>query len=509
VIGVPDPAFCLNNTAPALPASWPGAEASGYYYIDNTHPDATDTSNTYGYPNRPRVSIPVTYAAGSYVEIHGGPYDSSATLTLAVSGTSTNPVWFRGSSPTTRPTLRRTVAVQGTYAIVEHLYFDVTARTLRVNSNGSATTDHICIRNLEFAGPGLSVANNAVISISGTASFPTTNVIIYNNIIHGFGDWQGAVENDYHGILPASYANNVWVLNNLVYNMGGDSIQVGQANYSVAERPNYIYIGGNVFHHDRENAVDIKSASDVIVSQNTMYGYAAVSSSSGEVVAIHDDPSYVWVMFNDVSDGQIGLITTGSTDTWFIGNVIRNINHSSGTWDGTSLYALGAAIHFRGASTGGALHNTLYNYDIGIQIPPGGTGYVVRNNIFAGRAEATGMDVRVDSSNTIFDNNLLYGQGGAVRIGWSSASAVDLAAFKTNTGKCVSCPATADPLFLNVGAGNFRIPSNSPAANTGATDSAFTTFFNRYGISIASDFQGNARTIGASPDIGAYESDAQ
>jgi hypothetical protein len=510
IVGIPAPGFCYDEVAPSAPANWPGAEAPGYYYVDNTHVSATDTSNTYGYPDKPRRSIPTTLAAGSYVEISGGPY-SSASVTVTASGTSADPVWIRGNSALARPTLQRSLSVRGTYAIVENLRFDTNSNTLRVGSSGSASTDHICLRNNEFSGPGTNNGNNAVVSVSGSAAFPTTNVVIYSNLIHGFGNWQDAAENDYHGILPASYAHYVWVINNHVYNMGGDSIQVGQANYTVAERPKYVYIGGNYFHDDRENAVDIKSAEHVIVSSNVMHTYRSVSSSSGEVVAIHDDPSYVWILFNTVYDGRIGIISTGSSDTWFIGNVIRDMLHGTSTsWNGTSLYSLGVGIHFRGNTTGGAVHNTLYNYDSGIQIPQGGgtTGYVIRNNIFAGRAESGGLDAGVEVNNTTFDNNLVYGQGGAIRILWNGNTHTSLTSFKS-TGKCANCPATADPLFYDTAADDFRIPSNSPAANTGAADPVYDTFFNIYGIAIDKDKAGNPRAFGTSaPDIGAYESDA-
>lgn len=449
--------------------------------------------------------MPASLPQGSYVEVHGS-FNSDSTLTITASGASGNPVWVRGYSTATRPTMSRPVSVRGTYVIVENMLFNTTDRTLWVSAGSSASTDHVCIRNIEFAGPGVSAGNNAVISVSGSSSYPTTNTVLYNNVIHDFGDYTSGSENDYHGILPGAYAHYVWVLNNHVYHMGGDSIQVGQANYTVDQRPNYVYVGGNTFHNDRENAVDIKSASDVIISQNTMYGYVASSTSSGEIVVIHDDPTYVWAMFNDIHDGLYGVITTGATNMWSIGNVIHAIHHGGSSWDGTSLYATGAALHMRG-STGGAIFNTLYDYDIGLQIASG-SGYRVQSNIFAGRAEATGMDVRVEGSQT-FDYNLLYGNAGQVRIGWGSTSPVTLATFQSQTTQCDHCPSTADPQFYNTGANDFRIPSTSPAANAGVMDAALTAFRDRYGIALDKDILGGARVTGAAPDIGAYESDAQ
>jgi hypothetical protein len=505
LMGIPDPGFCVSGSAPVRPASWPSAAASGYYYVDGSAANRTDNNNTWGYPDLPRATIPASLPAGSYVEVHGN-FVTSSTLTVTSSGTSAEPVWIRGFDGASRPTMSMPLMVRGTHVIVENLLFDMSGRTLRIAAGATAATDHVCVRDVEFAGPGTAAGNNAVISISGSASYPTTNVALYRNVIHDFGDRASAAENDYHGILPGSYANYVWVLNNHVYNMGGDSIQVGQATYTAVERPNYVYVGGNTFHNDRENAVDIKSASDVVVSRNMMYGYVPTSSSAGEVVVIHNEPDNVWILYNDISNGSNGIITTGSTNTWFIGNVVHAIHHSGGGWDGTSLYAGGAALHFR-ASAGGALFNTLYDYDIGLQVPASASIRVL-DNIFAGRAGADGMDVRVDAGSTAFDYNLLYGNAGIVRIGWGGTAAETLAAFQGRTGQCAHCPVTADPQFANAATNDFRISSLSPATNAGALDAALADFQARYGIALDKDILGNPRVVGATPDIGAYESDA-
>jgi len=51
----------------------------------------------------------------------------------------------------------------------------------------------------------------------------TLKIRIQDNVIHDFGNSDVTVpENDYHGILPAEYSDYVWVLDNHVYNMGGD-----------------------------------------------------------------------------------------------------------------------------------------------------------------------------------------------------------------------------------------------------------------------------------------------
>ena len=75
--GIPAPPFGIDESRPPHPDDWPSSEVPGYYYVDNTHLSATDTDNEYGYPDQPRQTLPTdigVWPAGTYVEVHGGPY---------------------------------------------------------------------------------------------------------------------------------------------------------------------------------------------------------------------------------------------------------------------------------------------------------------------------------------------------------------------------------------------------------------------------------------------------
>src|ERR1051326_6385773 len=61
-LGIPAPSFGINEQA-----------GPSNYYVDNTSPVATDTSNPNGTASRPRASVPTTLPAGAVVEVHGGP----------------------------------------------------------------------------------------------------------------------------------------------------------------------------------------------------------------------------------------------------------------------------------------------------------------------------------------------------------------------------------------------------------------------------------------------------
>ena len=88
-IGVPPPSFGIENQMPAPPENW-SQDTIGFWWVDNTHPQATDSpSGRHGYPNLPRRTIPSSSAlsAGDVVVIAAGtygqdPYGLSAQSTL-------------------------------------------------------------------------------------------------------------------------------------------------------------------------------------------------------------------------------------------------------------------------------------------------------------------------------------------------------------------------------------------------------------------------------------------
>ena len=110
---------------------------------------------------------------------------------------------------------------------------------------------------------------------------------------------------DINGITNSQYNDRVWVLQNNIYRLGGDSIRIGQNRAGMPEPsaiPSHTYVGHNHFHDNGENAIDVKHSRDVIISQNRMHGARPSSSSSGEIVIIHERPEYVWLIGNGPED---------------------------------------------------------------------------------------------------------------------------------------------------------------------------------------------------------------
>lgn len=168
--------------------------------------------------------------------------------------------------------------------------------------------------------------------------------------------------------------------------------------------------------------------------------------------------------FHDIrpsADGRIaGFIISGSYNKVY-NNIVYNIPNAGGSTDGISVWG-------GSANAGNEIYNnTVYNVQgYGIHLDNNTAGTTVKNNISYGN----NTDFFNDAPGTTCSNNL-FGSG--------------------SISSCAT-PITGNPLFVNAGAGNFKLNSGSPAIKKGAPMSLFNT-----------DLTGAART---SPyDLGTYE----
>ena len=202
-IGIPAPSFGIVETARPAPNPWT-AQTPGYYYVDATEPTATDTSNSYGTPGRPRQTIPTALPAGAVVELHG-VYDAShsSPRTIVASGTSGSPVFIRGASASARPLIRNAWELKGTYVILENLEFGA----LDANQTGElailAPINYAALRHSDLHG-NLNGGGMGVASWNGSLA---QNVVVYDVSIHDNGDINATFDQDVHGIAVSYRAN--------------------------------------------------------------------------------------------------------------------------------------------------------------------------------------------------------------------------------------------------------------------------------------------------------------
>ena len=517
-IGVPEPSFGINESYTMYRnatfdfgnGSEPYKDAgNGPYthYVDNTNPNATDDGNPFGTPEVPRLTIPSELPAGSVVEVHGGPYTSDTSyMYWSAEGTADKPVFIRGVSDTNKPEIQFSVRIIGSYLIVENLTF----KGIDINLHKDFYKHHISLRNNEMYGFSPSGFGQAI-NIRNA-----DDVVIYNNEIHHNGDCESVEEDDVHGVAVVDNCKRIWIVDNNIHHNGGDAVQVNAYNTGDADAIQYVYIARNEMHDDRENAIDIKTSRDVIISQNTLYGYMPTTGEGSDGTAIvggHEGSQRTWIIYNDISEASHAIRVNDSDyspDVYIIGNVIHNIHHPAGSdYNPTSMYASGSAIITWYSSQMYVVNNTIYDTDAGFIAAGYGDGqYYLANNIIADLAEDQAYHIGIQSSskaaNSTVKYNLLYQNGEDIRIRWGGQYLYSIADFQSATGEGEGC-IDVNPQFVNPDEGNFALQSTSGAINAGADDNVYQEFYNLYGLNIKYDINGDVRPAAGGFDIGAYE----
>jgi hypothetical protein len=98
----------------------------------------------------------------------------------------------------------------------------------------------------------------------------------------------------------SDHVRYLWVVDNQIYRNSGDGIQINAQDTMVAST-HHIYVGRNVSHHNKQSGFWVKSAADVIFSQNESYGHRPSNSSLGQGMAAAG-PDWVWFLYNHIHD---------------------------------------------------------------------------------------------------------------------------------------------------------------------------------------------------------------
>jgi hypothetical protein len=512
-IGIPKPTFGIDETYrmydsetnrnPAL--TYYAGDSGGYYthYVDSSDEKATDSGNDYGTKERPRKSVPRTLEKGSVVEIHNSAGGTWLAKRVTTNGTEDMPIFVRGvDSPLVT---KDGYLIRGCYSIWEGIKIYEGGFSIR-QADGSGIGHHIAVRNCESYGSG-EVRSHAGVGVDGVESEKFHHIVFYNNHIHHGGDCNYPEENDNHGIVVGDYCQYIWALNNHVHHMGGDSIQLSHgANYTT----DHVYIGGNTFHDDREDAVDIKQANHVIVSQNEMYSYKPATSSGGGACVVHYDPCNIYWLYNKIHDVNFGIVSTGSFEQYFIGNLIYNVHGGLAGHSASSPYRRGIGIKWYNTGNTYVVNNILYDCEVGIGADILSYPTTIANNIFCnvGR-DGPGYHLSIQGkglSSSRVINSIFYQSNGSVKIFWGGAC--DFSEFKSDPVKSKGC-IEADPLFVDPANGVFDLQSTSPFLKMEISEEAeeiYDRFLELYGIDLRSDIESHARDwidikdISPSPD---------
>ena len=505
--GIPEPSFGPDINAPTLPSDWT-SEVTGYYYVDPSHPDATDSANTYGYPTKPRTSIPSSLAAGSVVILSG---EYSGNVTMSGTGTATSPVYFLGESDTAKPEFGLNVRVEGSYVIVDQIKTQPRDSSVPNGSSGiriSEGSHHIVVRNSELSGLGNSnrTGNLSIGTWGYTGTDKVDNVLVDNVNIHDIGDRYISTDQDGHAVTIHGNSENIWVVNSRMTMNSGDGVQIEAQDNRGREHIHHVYLGNNEVHNNKQTGLWVKHAHDVIISSNHIYDMVRSDSSSGACTGYQYSGDYLWFINNHLHNCYQGIASMSGdsgeqTSVYYIGNVIHDIQSDQPT----NPHQSGAIMLRMSGLNNHIVNNTIYNVDSAVSAPISSGNLTIVNNIFmdSRTSETSTLYLEAIATSTASDNNQFHENIG-FRVSWNSNSYSSLANFSSSSGECDACK-DENPLFVNAVSDDFRLLSSSGAIDSGASHTAYSDFFNRYGFNLNLDFYAQARVMGSGIDIGASE----
>ena len=516
-IGIPAPPFGIDDSH--LMYSGKNYDAGGFtyldagngpytHYIDNSSSACTDSSNPYGTAAKPRCSLPTdagatrsaTFPAGSVIEIHGGistPYTRSGIYQVVLEGTPDKPVFIRGyvKDETKYPQYVNTdFRIAGSYFIFENLdIYDNCQFVIRpdYDHTGQNRSEYVSIRNLHIHEP----VNDSG-DMNGTSA-TGDHIVYFNNHVHD--NWKSDIQ-DAHGIYIGEGSTNAWILENHIYGNSGNAFQ--SCNACSASPPEYIYVGKNVMHGDKELAIGMKYANHVIISQNKIYDYTVSSTAQGTGIVIGADgpTENVWMIFNEIYNVPYGIrIEETNTDVFIIGNIIYDVANAA-----INLEKEGPNVYLN--------NNTIYNVGQFIN-QTWQDDFIIhaRNNIFSKSSSTASIHLESNlvATPSYMHNNLFYEDGQNMTIYWGSdrdtySTTADISTFPGGVDNLLESPS-----FYNVSTQNFMLTNTSLGIDSGDSDTdssyVYDTYKARYGIDIQLDFSGNRRPYGSGWDMGAFE----
>ncbi|HZP49303.1 MAG TPA: choice-of-anchor Q domain-containing protein [Vicinamibacterales bacterium] len=476
----------------------------GFYYVDATQPAATDTSNTYGTPAKPRRTIPTVLAAGSVVELHG-TYDTahSSPNGILSNGTAAKPVFIRGASSTNKPLIRNEWEVRGSYFILENLEIGPLNSTLTGDLVFVAPVNHAALRYSDVHGN----LNGGGVGVVSWDSNLTQNVVLFSDYIHDNGDVNANFDQDCHGIAVSSNVDHLWVLDSTLARNSGDGIQINGGSAATQPTTHHIYVGRNTSYSNKQTGFWSKQAVDVIFSQNDCHSHRISNSSFGQCMGYQYATEQIWFLFNHIYDSDSGIAVADDSDlgigtqSYFIGNVIHNIHTSDPANYNPNTAWSTAGIMIAGGVNRHVINNTIYDVDAGINSPSVSGTLEIADNIIANVTQPAGNHVFVEMSSLVSALSLHHN----VFFGDARINLADAIYHLTASQLTMMSSSSGDPRFANPAAADFHVLAGSSAIDKAEINSVYAAFQQRYGISIQVDRDGVARPQGRAMDMGAYE----
>lgn len=510
--GVPDPTSQVgydghNVTEPADPGAWPGSEVTGYYYVDSGHGSATD-SNTYGYPDVPRLTIPtsLTIDGGKKIVVMGdGESYSGADIGISASGASSaagDQAWFTGRSAvdsTDRdnwPILsQRDVGLNSSYVVFENAKI-TTVDSSPVMSFSNGTT----ARHLWVLGDGTNIGG-------GSAFQPVSDCVLYDIDCTDIGEWNTDDASDYHGVKRSQDESYIWITDFDGSRLQGDTVQIGTASGNAANM-HHVFMSNVTGTKNKENCIDLKDCSFVVISGGSGTQMDQTwGDDEGADITIHDDANEIWVIGRETYVNSIGISTGGdSTNMYFMNCVFRDFTNGGDD----EFDREGSAIRLTDLNAS-IINCTFYNCRKGVNVTAPSGVATIEGCLFASRNEdnsnyGIGIENGSPSGTAVIDWNF-YDEGDTFKNREQSSNYTTLASWVSTTGHD-SNSIEGDPSFIDAINDDYGIDVNSDAIDLGMSTypSEYALFTTDFGLDIKFDFAGNALPASAGDiDAGAFQ----
>lgn len=342
-------------------------------------------------------------------------------------------------------------------------------------------SSYVTLRNVELRGDGTNSRGGSGMSISDTEF-----LFSYRMRIHELGSWEtNASGLDVHGWRPAYGNRYLWLIDSELFHLQADGVQCGNSNNSnpQGESSHYVYIAGNEFYENYENAVDNKNSYHVILSSNEIHDLFATEGMGANSTAVilsnnSEGPwtGYHWAINNHIYETGLAIRDSGSEAqelNYAVGNVIHDAGtafQQSNNDDGREFWVV---------------NNSVYDAQVDFDVfqPGNGSTTVLEGNVFHGGEVDTMSDIE-----SVLRNNVLFGV--TVSGAWDIEDG--------NLDQ--------DPSFSDPASGDLTLSPGSPAVDAFDLESeVFSTFEQLYGLDIRVDPLGTTRPSGGAWDMGAYE----
>lgn len=444
-----------------------------------------------------------------------------------------------------------------------------------------------CSGSGTFDGEGSETNSGGCFIIKGDSEHnPVQFIVIYDSDIFGMGRWIDdntvtgtsiAERPDVHGIQVLGATRYFWYLSNRSFHMQGDSIQCSTSNQFQSQlicpvdpppadfqgcsvdlferqRPHYIYIAGNDWYENLENAYDSKGCYHVVFSENLVHDFThkLIPPNNNAITTSQDEESFAgdiaWFLNNKLYGNGSNFShksTTEDAQVYVLGNLVLDPVKTSNEFitlatdeDQGDLFIYRARCQLRANTSAGIPITTCPESFVFAMntVDCNGKGAAFRSPIFGGRINESvetgpfftpgGEDQKLEIVGNIFKDcqdapgNMSPHEWKSDKVLWTINFNFNVDYRTTDVGQPytldepffdtrIGNKTNIDPLFVNANdsiSGDYSLLNGSPAKRLVAEEpGAYQIFREMYGLDIRQDIEGKVWRAGSLLNAGAYQ----